>query len=100
MIKFNPQPKQKAIRIKNTEKYQAFQTEVLERDNYTCRISGVGLSREVPPPPHHLLPRGRGGSDVLENAISVSLKIHEDIEHGRIKVYGPASKLQWTRKAI
>lgn len=52
--------------------------EVLERDQYSCQASElVGDACFGSLHVHHLLPRGRGGEDVLSNLKSVCLWHHQ-----------------------
>ena len=49
---------------------------VMERDNYTCQWCKVPGGRLDP---HHILPRGRGGTDVLINLVALHRLCHDYI---------------------
>ena len=53
------------------------------RDNYTCQICGAKKTRlEV----HHIVFRSLGGSDDLDNLITLCEKCHYDLHHGKIEL--------------
>ena len=64
-------PKIKPFRLKG-KAYKNLQLKVLDRDGFTCKICGIYTEA----PPHHILPRGRGGSDVKENLITLCVDCH------------------------
>ena len=55
----------------------------LDRDNYTCQHCGAKNTRlEV----HHILFRSQGGSDDLDNLITLCEKCHNNLHHGKIEL--------------
>ena len=55
----------------------------LDRDNYTCQHCGAkNIRLEV----HHIKYRSRGGSDDLENLITLCEKCHCSLHHGKIEL--------------
>ena len=65
-------PKNKPIRLKG-KKYKALQYAVLKRDDFTCQKCGCWTTA----PPHHIKFRSSGGSDTMENMITLCMKCHE-----------------------
>ena len=49
-----------------------------EEDVVVCECGCGGVANQV----HHLLPRGRGGKDNIENLIALTMKCHEKAERG------------------
>ena len=53
----------------------------LDRDNYTCQICGAKNTRlEV----HHIIFRSQGGSDDLDNLITLCERCHNNLHNGKI----------------
>jgi len=71
MIRADPKP-EKPIRLKG-KAYKQLQIAVLERDNFTCQKCYCHTDS----PPHHILLRSRGGSDILGNLITLCRECHE-----------------------
>ena len=69
-------PKNKPIRLKG-KAYKKLQVEVLERDRFMCMCGKYTES-----PPHHIIPRGRGGSDTADNLITLCDSCHRKA-HGQ-----------------
>lgn len=66
----------------------------LERDK-VCLYSGSPFNLQA----HHIVPLGRGGSDILENLATVSAHIHDLIHKEWLNVSGTAPNLLvWTEK--
>jgi hypothetical protein len=59
-------PKTEIIRL-SPKKLKQLQQEVLIRDDFKCLCCGYPVNS----PPHHILPTGRGGSDVAENMATI-----------------------------
>jgi 5-methylcytosine-specific restriction endonuclease McrA len=59
-----------------------FREKVLKRDNYTCQICGSRKNLEA----HHLVPRSRGGSNVVENGITLCKECHKAVHEGKIRI--------------
>ena len=68
----NPCPKTKPIRLKG-KAYKDLQIAVLRRDNWQC--DECGMYTEAPP--HHVIFRSQGGSDTMENLITLCMECHE-----------------------
>ena len=73
----NPQPKTKQITLTG-KTYKKLQHAVLERDNFRCQECG----RYTLAPPHHIVFRSQGGSDILENMETLCNKCHEKKHRG------------------
>jgi 5-methylcytosine-specific restriction endonuclease McrA len=58
------------------EEYDRLRTRVLERDGWKCQCCGSSVDLHV----HHLRYRGRLGSDVIDNLISLCIDCHNN-EH-------------------
>lgn len=53
-----------------------------ERDDYTCQVDGCNIRHEGKGThAHHKLPRAAGGSDELDNLITLCSKHHRHLEH-------------------
>ena len=79
--------KNKPIRLNRTA-YRKLQEKVLERDDYTCQL---GLCRErgytLPiDPPHHIVYKSRGGSDTMDNLITLCHYCHSQVHSKNIKL--------------
>jgi 5-methylcytosine-specific restriction endonuclease McrA len=75
-----PKPKvRKPLKSKPHSLAPSLRESAFERDGYLCqwcRVLGGRLD------PHHILPRGRGGSDTLLNLVSLHRQCHRYIhEH-------------------
>lgn len=63
--------------------YANARAHALDRDNYTCQYCGAKKVRlEV----HHIRFRRNGGSDDLENLITLCKKCHDDLYDGKIEL--------------
>lgn len=80
-------PKNKPIRLAGKKK-KTLQLAVLERDNYTCQQCRTFTYNA----PHHVIYRSRGGSDTLENMITLCGPLendcHRKLHDGKIKLKG------------
>lgn len=85
----------RARRAARAKSRSAWRAEVLERDDWMCRLTGSTdddwhLSCQGPLHAHHVLPRSRGGKDDLGNGLTLCswhhtfVHSHPDwaIEHG------------------
>jgi len=59
-----------------------FREKVLIRDNYTCQICGNKKNLEV----HHIIPRSKGGTNVVENGITLCKNCHKAVHECKIKL--------------
>lgn len=66
------------------EKWSQIRKGVLERDNYTCQICGKTGSSKLHI--HHILKRREGGSEYLDNLLTVCPKCHRTAD---TKKYNP-----------
>lgn len=73
----NPRPKHPAIRLERTAMRQ-LQRAVLERDHNTCQVCGCHTEA----PPHHVILRGRGGSDIASNLTALCGPAENDCHDG------------------
>jgi len=64
------------VSVKRRASATAFRKAVLERDAI-CRMCGQAPSTD----PHHILPRGRGGSDDPENGAGLCRPCHDYMTH-------------------
>jgi 5-methylcytosine-specific restriction endonuclease McrA len=62
--------------------YRKLCLEVFTLDDWRCKI----CHKMKPLSAHHLQKRSQGGSDVVENLLSVCVKCHDDVERHRITV--------------
>ena len=74
-------PKTKALRLpRNSAAWKRLVAAVFRRDGHQCQITGI-----IYPPEqlaaHHITGTGRGGSDVIENLVTVSGKDHIALGH-------------------
>ncbi len=82
-------PKTKQIRLKG-QAYKDLQHAVLERDNYTCRQ----CDKWTEAPPHHVLKVSQGGSDTLDNLVTLCHVCHDKYPNWKkavVNVSYPAS---------
>lgn len=78
---------QKHRRHFTTNIWYEIRATILKRDNYTCQECGAtNIKLAI----HHIIPHGKGGSDTLDNLISVCLSCHRQIDYAlqQTKVYG------------
>jgi len=52
--------------------YKKLQMAVMERDNWTCQE----CDHHTEASPHHVIPVGRGGSDVIDNMVCLCAECH------------------------
>lgn len=84
--------------FKDAEPWKSRYTRVYIRDLYCCR-SPVCDRRDIGP--HHIHPRGRGGSDKDENVVGKCFICHiPGIHGGLIQVNGTASHLRYQSKLM
>jgi 5-methylcytosine-specific restriction endonuclease McrA len=55
---------------------------VLVRDNFLCQAAGCAANRLSLLTIHHIVQRAAGGSDNLDNLITVCRHCHEQLHHG------------------
>jgi len=60
-----------------TEEYAQLRTHTLQRDGWKCQCCGSSINLQV----HHLKFRGRLGSDVPDNLISLCVDCHSKEHH-------------------
>ena len=72
-IHHNPMPKTKQITLTGKAK-KKLQHAVLERDNFRCQE----CFRYTLAPPHHVIFRSHGGSDTMENMITLCIGCHDE----------------------
>ncbi len=72
-------PKNKQIRL-SPYKYKKLQKKVLKRDSFKCQNCGVHTEA----PPHHKIFLSHGGSDIIENLVTLCITCHAKA-HGRIE---------------
>lgn len=53
---------------------------VLQRDDNKCQITGIDFGLHI----HHKIPRMFGGTDELDNLITISDSIHRAVELGKL----------------
>jgi 5-methylcytosine-specific restriction endonuclease McrA len=75
-------PKTKRVRLSPAKKLK-LDKEVYERDDWKCQkcMSHTCLDR-----PHHILYKSRGGSDVIDNLITLCRNCHEEVHFKNIKI--------------
>jgi hypothetical protein len=59
-----------------------FREKVLKRDNYTCQICGDKRNLEA----HHIIPRSRGGTNLVKNGITLCKDCHKAVHGGKIRI--------------
>jgi 5-methylcytosine-specific restriction endonuclease McrA len=59
------------------EEYGQLRTRTLQRDGWKCQCCGSSINLQV----HHLKFRGRLGSDVLDNLITLCVDCHSKEHH-------------------
>jgi len=59
-----------------------FREKVLKRDGYTCQICGSKKNLEA----HHIVPRSKGGTNLVENGITLCKDCHRAVHEGKIKI--------------
>jgi len=59
-----------------------FREKVLKRDGYTCQICGSRRSLEV----HHIVPRSKGGTNIVENGFTLCKDCHKAVHDGKVKL--------------
>lgn len=57
------------------QQYETLRAAILERDSYRCQSCGLRKELDV----HHIIPRGRGGSDNPDNLITLCRRCHHNI---------------------
>ena len=78
----NPQPKNKAIRLK-VKAYTALRKTLHKRANGGCEMCGRWAPLNIGHV-HHIKTRGAGGDDVVENTKWLCGECHRAIHDGRI----------------
>ena len=81
-----PNPKNKRIALKrNSGAYKRLRKECFERDNWTCQYCKEMFNEnDHPLQPHHLKFRSQGGSDEINNLISLCFFCHMELHDGHI----------------
>ena len=59
-----------------------FREKVLKRDGYTCQICGSKKNLEA----HHIVPRSKGGTNLVENGITLCKECHRAVHEGKIRI--------------
>ncbi|WP_411376670.1 RNA-guided endonuclease IscB [Desulfurobacterium thermolithotrophum] len=59
-----------------------FREKVLKKDNYTCQICGGRENLEA----HHIIPKSKGGTNLVENGITLCKDCHRAVHEGRIRI--------------
>ena len=59
-----------------------FREKVLKRDGYTCQICGSRENLEA----HHIIPKSRGGTNIVENGITLCKECHKAVHEGKIRL--------------
>jgi len=60
-----------------------------------CLYSGIPYNLQI----HHIVPLGRGGSDIIENLVTVTAEVHARIHGELLNVRGVAPDcLEWVEK--
>jgi 5-methylcytosine-specific restriction endonuclease McrA len=63
--------------VLDPEEYDQLRTRTLQRDGWQCQCCGSSINLQV----HHLTFRGRLGSDVLDNLITLCVDCHSKEHH-------------------
>ncbi len=74
----NPDPKSNPIRL-STRKFKILKNEVFARDRGVCQLC---KQTTMAPEPHHAIFRSQGGSDTLDNLLTLCWKCHREIHGG------------------
>lgn len=77
-------PKNKPVRL-HGDKLRQLHYEVWERDEWTCQGENCPGGWALDSRPHHKIFRSQGGSDTMENLITLCIHCHGK-EHGVNKV--------------
>ena len=84
----NPQPKNKQIKLTNKQ-YKLLKEKVSKRDKNICQL----CYKYTKASPHHVIFRSQGGSDVIENLITLCHKCHTELHSGKqSKIYRQRAK--------
>jgi 5-methylcytosine-specific restriction endonuclease McrA len=67
--------------------------ECFDRDDWACRHCNNRNGID----PHHIIPRGRGGKDLLENLICICRTCHNAFHDGRLKIELIDGEVKFTR---
>ena len=85
-MKFSPDPKKKRERLKrNSVAWRNRVSELYERENGICQLTGKWLDR-CEASPHHTIPVGSGGGDDLSNLMLLSQEAHMKVHSGELKL--------------
>jgi 5-methylcytosine-specific restriction endonuclease McrA len=63
--------------ILEPDEYYALKNRVLDRDGWKCQRCGSSINLQV----HHLVRRGRLGSDAVDNLITLCAGCHRRLHH-------------------
>lgn len=74
----HPDPKPKRIRLKGKALHDLYNA-VWVRDKGLCNC---GKWVEQGTPPHHVIPRSKGGADTMDNLVTICNECHYRIHHG------------------
>ena len=86
--RMNPQPKRKKPLKHTSVAYKTRVMQCLERDGYQCRGCGRKLDKSMLTA-HHIKTIGAGGSDDLNNLITVCSICHGKIHNGNLSIASP-----------
>ena len=78
----NPDISSKEYQNGNTKGYYNVKQAVLSRDNYTCQICGKQKQHLHV---HHIVFKSKGGSDRMDNLVTLCRECHEKIHNGELK---------------
>ena len=84
-------PKHKPIRLKG-KALQDLKRACIERDEY-CVYSGSPYNLQV----HHCVLLSQGGSDTLDNIVTVCAEVHDMLHNGKLKIIN--NKGNWKFKS-
>ena len=69
----------KAVKTMTANISNELRKEVYRRDGYRCALCSSGYPLQI----HHAIPRGKGGSDFIENLVTLCSTCHAQV-HGYI----------------
>jgi 5-methylcytosine-specific restriction endonuclease McrA len=62
--------------------YENNKAAMYRRDNWHCRC----CNRSDTLTPHHIVFQSQGGTDDLDNLVTLCVKCHDDVHEGRLKI--------------
>ena len=84
--------KNRPFRFKDRNDYKCFIRSVVRRDGWKCRVPGCGRRSQLTV--HHIIKRSLGGSDTLDNCITLCCECHRKNEDGKLKISGDSCNLK------